>query len=87
LRAFLKGVQKSNFMLIFQFQHLLGGFVSLFVNFVTHYTTVHQLVLEPRLFSIMVRKRVHCGGNIYATIGDVYDREEAACGKQLTTYL
>jgi hypothetical protein len=29
LRAFLKGVQKSNFILIFQFQRLLGGFVSL----------------------------------------------------------
>jgi hypothetical protein len=54
---------------------------------VTHYTTLQQLVSEPRLFSIMALKRVHWGGNIYATIGDVYEREESTCGKQLTTCL
>ncbi len=48
--------------------------------------TLHRLVLEPNYFSTMALRR-HNGGNIYATIGDVYEREEATCGEQLTTCL
>lgn len=67
---------------------VLGRVVSfVFVNYVTHYAMLHQLVLEPSFFLIMARRRAHGGGNRHATIGDVYECEETIRDEQLAARL
>jgi hypothetical protein len=47
---------------------------------------MHKLVLEPNVYflAIMVQRGDRRGGNIHATIGDVYPRKEATHDDRLT---
>jgi len=60
----------------------------LLINFMTHYTILHQLVLELKVFLfVMMWRGAHGGGNQHETIDDVYESEEVARDEQLTTHL
>jgi hypothetical protein len=55
------------------------------VDLAFYYTIVHQLVSKPSYFPIVARKGAREGR--HATIGNVYEHDEAAHDEQLIVYV